>query len=121
MKYVILSVLPLLLATPLRAAKRAFSIADQFRIVKVSDLDVSPDGRWIAYVTTHHQLDAHQRWSHIWITQPDGTGRRRLIARRGLRILPAAHPGHHALIRFGCQSLCCTYAGSVLGSMRRSI
>ncbi|MGC8916005.1 MAG: S9 family peptidase [Thermoanaerobaculum sp.] len=47
--------------------KKAFTIADHFRVVGVGDLQVSPDGRWVAYVTTHTDLARGTRWSHIWL------------------------------------------------------
>ncbi|MCX7895996.1 MAG: hypothetical protein N2447_08630, partial [Thermoanaerobaculum sp.] len=50
-----------------QAAKRAFTIADHYRVVGVADPQVSPDGTWVAYVTTHTDLPRGKRWSHLWL------------------------------------------------------
>lgn len=56
--------------------RRAFTIADHYRVVGVGDLDVSPDGKWAAYVTTHTDLPRGKRWSHIWLVSlSDGKAR----------------------------------------------
>lgn len=45
--------------------KRPFTIADHFRVVGVADPQVSPDGRWVAYVTIHTDLALGKKWSEL--------------------------------------------------------
>lgn len=55
---------------------RAFTIADHFRVVGVSDPQYSPDGRLVAYVTTHTDLERGKKWSHLWLLSlADGQAR----------------------------------------------
>jgi len=56
-----------LLAPAQGANLRPFTIGDHFRVVGVSDPQVSPNGAWVAYVTTHTDLAKGKKWSHIWL------------------------------------------------------
>jgi len=60
------------------AEKRAFQIADHYRVVGVSDPQVSPDGGRIAYVTSHTLLEKGTRWSEIHLCAADGSQARQL-------------------------------------------
>ncbi|HQT93723.1 MAG TPA: hypothetical protein PK435_03740, partial [Thermoanaerobaculaceae bacterium] len=56
---VLITVLGLLVSGAVaRAEKQAFTIADHYRVVGVSDPQVSPDGRRIVYVAGHTDLAA---------------------------------------------------------------
>lgn len=66
----------LLAVSAVAQEKRAFTIADHYRVVGVGDFAVSPDGKQVAYVTTHTDLARGKRWSHIWLLSlPDGQAR----------------------------------------------
>ena len=58
--------------------KRAFTIADHYRVVGVADPQPSPDGSRIAYVTSHTDLEKAKRWSTIRLLDADGSGGRAL-------------------------------------------
>ncbi len=60
------------------AEKRAFTIADQYRVVGVSDPQVSPDGARVAYVVRRTDLERGKAWANIWIMNADGGGARAL-------------------------------------------
>jgi dipeptidyl aminopeptidase/acylaminoacyl peptidase len=76
-----LLVLPLLLAgTALVAepsvaptpAKRPMEIADLFRLHRLSDPQVSPDGRSVVYVVTDVVMDENRTQSDLWLVSSEG-------------------------------------------------
>jgi dipeptidyl aminopeptidase/acylaminoacyl peptidase len=61
-----------LLAAPIHAAKRAFSIEDLYRYRHVEDVHLSPDGRTIVLTLAAYDLGKAKRTSHIWLMDADG-------------------------------------------------
>ena len=61
-------------------AKHPITIEDLMKIQRISDPQVSPDGKWIAYVQTTVDLAADQKTSHIWLLSTEG-GRPRQVTR----------------------------------------
>jgi dipeptidyl aminopeptidase/acylaminoacyl peptidase len=63
-------ILAIILATAalpaLAQVKHALTFDDLMKIQRVSDPQVSPDGKWIAYVVSTPDLDANKMVSHIW-------------------------------------------------------
>jgi dipeptidyl aminopeptidase/acylaminoacyl peptidase len=57
--------------TPIRAAPRAATIDDLLAIKAVSDVAISPDGRWIAYVVTTRDAESNLNKSDIWLVGAD--------------------------------------------------
>jgi len=78
--------------SPVGAEKRAFTIADHFRVVGVSDPQLSPDGRFVAYVTTHTDLPRGKRWSHIWLRTLAGDEARQLTQGEANNTAPRFSP-----------------------------
>ena len=63
------------IVTPLpgqQAGGRAVTIEDQFAIKDVSDPQISPDGKWVAYVVSTSDLKEDKSQSDIWMTSWDG-------------------------------------------------
>jgi dipeptidyl aminopeptidase/acylaminoacyl peptidase len=54
------------------AATRVLTVDDLFRIQRVSDPRVSPDGRWVAYVVSTPDLAADKSTSRIWMVATAG-------------------------------------------------
>ncbi|MCG3153420.1 MAG: Dipeptidyl-peptidase 5 [bacterium] len=73
MKKLVLISLCLFLAGPALAQKRAFTIADLYKIKDVSDPQFSPDGRHIAFVLTTHNLQKGKSNAEIYVIDADGT------------------------------------------------
>src|SRR5258705_11090413 len=48
-------------------ATRTFTVDDVFRLQRVSDPRVSPDGKWVAYVVSTPDLAADKSTSRIWM------------------------------------------------------
>ena len=65
---------PLAAAAPPPAAKRAFEIADLYRLALASGPEVSPDGRQAAFSLKRYDLGKGESWSEIWIVRLDGAG-----------------------------------------------
>ena len=53
-------------------AQRVLSVDDLFRIQRVSDPRVSPDGRWVAYVVSTPDLSTDKSTSRIWMVAAAG-------------------------------------------------
>ena len=61
-------------------SKRPLEIDDMFRIKRVSDPQLSPDGKWIAYVITDVDKAANKMNSDIWLVPSIGGEPRKLTA-----------------------------------------
>lgn len=56
-----------------QTAKRPIAPIDVYRLQTISDLQVSPDGNWIAYVLSSVDTTKDRRNSDIWMVSWDGT------------------------------------------------
>ena len=69
-QYFLKLILPFLLAAAavpaLAQAKHALTFSDLMKVQRISDPQVSPDGKWIAYVVSTPDLEANKMVSHIW-------------------------------------------------------
>ncbi len=73
---VLLALLPFL---PLRAADtHPFSIHDMLAMDRISDTQVSPDGKWVAFNLRETDLAGNRGRTDIWLVGADGQGLRRL-------------------------------------------
>jgi dipeptidyl aminopeptidase/acylaminoacyl peptidase len=61
------------------AAPRPMEIEDLFRLQRVSDPQLSPDGQRVAYVVTAPLKDENRTNSDIWLVNADGTGEPRKL------------------------------------------
>jgi len=62
--------------------RHPFSLADVERVRTVSDPQVSPDGRWVAYTVRTPDPKEDKRASDIWMTSLDGKETARLTTRK---------------------------------------
>jgi len=69
---VIRATLVLSLSLPSSQAARPMELEDMFRTKRVSDPQVSPDGKWIAYVVTVVNKAENSSNSDIWLASSDG-------------------------------------------------
>jgi len=63
-----------------QAAKRPLALDDLDRIRTVTDPQVSPDGKWVAYVVGTTDVEKDKRDTDLWMVSWDGTARVRLTA-----------------------------------------
>src|SRR2546427_91373 len=59
----------LLIAAPLAAQKRAITFEDYIALKAVSDPQLSPDGRWVAYTVSTPSLEDNRNVSRIWVVE----------------------------------------------------
>jgi dipeptidyl aminopeptidase/acylaminoacyl peptidase len=63
------------------AEQRPIQLADMFKFQRVSDPQISPDGKRIAYVVTNVLKDENRTDADIWVVNADGTGEpKKLVA-----------------------------------------
>src|SRR2546430_966943 len=73
-----LALLLLLFAPPVLAQKRAITFEDYIALKAVSDPQLSPDGRWVAYTVSTPSLEDNRNVSRIWVVEV-ATGRGRQL------------------------------------------
>ncbi|MHC4173106.1 MAG: S9 family peptidase [Planctomycetota bacterium] len=57
-----------------------FSVHDMLAMDRLSDPQVSPDGRWIVFVLRETDLEANKGRTNLWLVRADGTCLRRLTS-----------------------------------------
>jgi dipeptidyl aminopeptidase/acylaminoacyl peptidase len=57
-----------------------FSVHDMLAMDRVSDPQVSPDGKWVVFVVRETDLEANCGRTDLWLVSTDGTGLRRLTS-----------------------------------------
>src|SRR6266511_3023946 len=62
---------------PAGAVKRAFAVADFYRLRPVLEPVISPDGRTIVYTVTSRDLEHAKQTIHLWRVDAAGTRSRR--------------------------------------------
>ncbi len=78
MKKYLIFFLALFFILPLQAQKRAFTIADLYKIKSVNDPQISPDGKQIAFVVTEYFLEKGESNSEIYLMNADGSNLRQM-------------------------------------------
>src|SRR3989338_11257502 len=64
------------LATFPAQAKRPLTFQDMISLGRVGDPQISPDGKWVAYVVERHSLETNGRTSSLWLAALARGGRR---------------------------------------------
>ena len=65
-------------ATAFAADPHPFSVHDMLAMDRISDPQVSPDGKLVAFTVSVTDLDANKRRSDLWLAAVDGSFARRL-------------------------------------------
>src|SRR5258708_11809639 len=68
----------LLIASPLVAQKRAITFEDFIALKSVSDPQLSPDGKWVAYTVSIPSLQDNRNVSRVWVVEV-ATGKPRQV------------------------------------------
>ena len=61
-------------AQALAQSPRAMTLVDLLNVPRLSDLQLSPDGRQVLYVLAEADWESNDRIAHIWRVDADGTG-----------------------------------------------
>lgn len=78
MRKAVVAIFALVIALPLFAEKRAFTIEDVYRTKSVSDMSLSPDGNSVVFTVGTSDLPRAKRSSRIWIADANGADPREL-------------------------------------------
>src|SRR3989442_1672523 len=73
------------------AAKHPITFDDLIRMHRVSETQVSPDGKWVAYTVATPELEANRNASDIWMV-PTGSGAPMQLTRTGHDSSPVWSP-----------------------------
>ncbi len=73
-------------------AKRPITFEDLVKVQRISDPQVSPDGRWVAYVQGSVDLEANKTRGHLWLVSSDGGETKQLTRGEGSDARPRWSP-----------------------------
>jgi dipeptidyl aminopeptidase/acylaminoacyl peptidase len=93
---VVLSLAAVSIMTVSAEAKRRLTFEDLMKVERLSDPQVSPDGRWIAHVETSVDLATNKSTSNIWLVPADG-GEPRQLTQEGSNTRPRWSPDGQSL------------------------
>src|SRR5256712_7536404 len=85
-------ILAVLAVSGFAQAKRPITFEDLTKIQRISDPQVSPDGKWIAYIQTSVDLEADRKAAHIWLIATAGGEARQLTQGEGSDSRPRWSP-----------------------------
>ena len=60
-------------------ADRPITIDDLLRVERVSDPEISPDGRWVVYAVATPDVEANTVRSQLWLAPTEGGPPRRVL------------------------------------------
>src|SRR5437870_4945805 len=66
------ALLGLLIAVPVHAQKRPLEVQDLFRLQRVADPQISPDGKQVVYQVTKVHFDENKSSTNLWLAFSDG-------------------------------------------------
>ncbi|HEV2315708.1 MAG TPA: S9 family peptidase [Candidatus Acidoferrales bacterium] len=89
--WIVFSCLFLCTSTSAQTQKRAIQFDDMIAMHRLSDPQVSPDGKWVAYVVATPDMQANHSMSNIWIVPAEG-GVERELTRSGSDSRPRWSP-----------------------------
>jgi dipeptidyl aminopeptidase/acylaminoacyl peptidase len=79
--FISLTVLSLLVIPPAHAADtHPFGVHDMWAMKRISDPQVSPDGKWVLFTLRTNDLEANKGRTDLWVVGSDGGGLRQLTS-----------------------------------------
>ncbi len=81
-----------------------FSVHDMLAMDRISDPQVSPDGRWIVFVLRKTDLEANVGRTDLWLVRVDGTGLRRLTSHQEKDFNPRWTPDSSSVLFISTRS-----------------
>ena len=63
---------------PIAEDRHPFTIHDMLAMERISDPQVSPDGKWVAYTVRTTDLDANRGRNDVWVSAVDGSSAKQL-------------------------------------------
>ncbi|MEN3038873.1 MAG: S9 family peptidase [Candidatus Kryptonium sp.] len=90
--FLVIYLLIISLILPVYAQKRAITVEDLWAMKRVSNLVLSPDGKWIAYVLTSYNMEENRGQRDIYLISIDGKEKIQLTKGEGSNYSPAWSP-----------------------------
>lgn len=84
--------------------KRAFQISDLYALKSISDLQISPDGKRLAFTVTSSDLAKAERNSDIWMMNLDGSGLQQMTRDKAADFHPRWSPDGRQLLFLSSRS-----------------
>src|SRR5262245_42979523 len=78
--------------------KRAFELADVYRVKQVGSPALSPDGRRVAFQVRRTDLVADEAWCEIWLMDADGKNARQMTRGKNQDTSPQFTPDGASLL-----------------------
>ena len=78
-------------------AKRPITFDDLMKVQRISDPQVSPDGRWVAYVQGGVDFEANKVVNHIWLIRSEGSEPKQLTTGDGSDSRPRWSPNGESI------------------------
>lgn len=94
----LIQIVPLGAAGKPAVGKRAFEVADVYRVAQASTPVVSPDGRLAAFSVKRYELEKGESWSEIWLAETGGSAPRQLTFGRHNDSNPQFSPDGKSLV-----------------------
>ncbi len=91
------SILAFVLGGSMANAKHAITYEDLAKVQRISDPQLSPDGKWVAYVVGTVDLAANKTLRHIWLVASEGGAPRQLTRGEGSDTRPRWSPDGKSL------------------------
>jgi len=107
----------LLIASPLAAQKRAITFEDYIALKAVSDPQLSPDGKWVAYTVSTPSLQDNRNVARVWIAEVATGQSRQLTGSRAGRPTGRRSPSSRR-VTVARRSGFCQSAAGMLGRCR---
>ncbi len=92
MRRVYIFVLLILALSISHAQKRAITVEDLWAVKRISNLTISPDGKWVAYTVTSYSMEENRGQRDIFIVSIDGKEVKQLTKSEGSNYSPAWSP-----------------------------
>jgi dipeptidyl aminopeptidase/acylaminoacyl peptidase len=80
------------------SGKRAFELADVYRVKQVGSPALSPDGKLVAFQVRRTDLAADKAWSEIWLMNADGSSARQMTRGEHMDTGPQFTPDGGSLV-----------------------
>src|SRR5947207_8408397 len=74
-------------------ASHPFQVEDMQKFARLSDPQLSPDGKWVAFAVQKSNVEKNKSYTNLWLTSADGGESRQItFAEKGMNSRPRWSP-----------------------------